>query len=125
MTSEQNDFALLLMEPPNSAAYKYAIAYIVFKTIQHNKNVTIGKLCLRLYQSHMLSRATVLAALSALCSQEAFNCVHAFRPKGHSESGTYLKVSDRADLSWLESVECMYPALKLYEPQAIQAKGAA
>lgn len=106
-------FSFNLLQP-ESKACSTTILYMVYKTIELNRGISLNKLKWLLSSEFMLQSAPVDGAVASLTSKPLFNCVSRWQPPGNAEH-VHLRCRNNAEFSkWLEKALNEYPELSIF-----------
>jgi hypothetical protein len=102
--------------------------YMVYKTVEHNRRLTINSVKALLTCEYMLSEVAIDAALAGLVSRSTFACVNRWKAPGKHVGTTQLSVVSPVPPTfseWLDWVETQYPELLVFSPPEFRYKHSA
>lgn len=98
--------------------YRKCLLYIVFKTIETNRNITANQLGTALESSLPVKAEDVQQAIKALTSPSLFNCVSRWQPP--KTQAIHLRVKKEFDFSnWLTDTVKSIPELHAFDVPVI------
>lgn len=101
---------------PESKAFNITILFIVYKTIDRNKAITLNQLKWLLNSEYMLANTLVEGAVASLTSKSLFNCVSRWQPPRNTDT-VHLRPRPANEFSkWLEQNLKDYPELAIFNP---------
>lgn len=101
---------------PDSKAFNTTILFIVYKTIERNKSITLNQLKWLLNSEYMLANNRVEGATASLTSKNLFNCVSRWQPPRNTDT-IHLRPRANAEFAkWLEQTLNEYPELAIFSP---------
>lgn len=101
------------------------VLYIVYRTIERNKKLTVNKLKALLSAEYLLSDALIEGALSGLVSRSMFACVKRWRNPQRPVGDMQIYVTEPPPdefVEWLARTEAKHPELKVFDPPVYQHK---
>lgn len=106
-------FSANLLHPENKE-YRVTIIYIVYKTIERNRGITLNQLKWLLGTEYMLQNSVVEGAVTSLTAKALFNSISRWQSPRQHET-VHLRVKDCKEFSkWLENAEKTHPELLIF-----------
>ncbi len=106
-------FSFNLLHPENKV-FTVTILYIVYKTIERNRGISINQLKWLLNTEYMLNNTVVEGAVTSLTAKTLFNSVSRWQSPQKQET-VHLRVKECVEFSkWLENSEKNHPELLIF-----------
>lgn len=106
-------FSFNLLHPENKA-FTITILYIVYKTIERNRGISINQLKWLLSTEYMLNNTVVEGAVTSLTAKTLFNSVSRWQSPRQHET-VHLRIKECTEFSkWLENSEKNHPELLIF-----------
>lgn len=100
---------------PGERAFNVTVLYIVYKTIEKNRSITLNQLRWILFHEYMLQNSIVDGAVASLTSKTLFNCVSRWSPPRKSDT-IHLRTKEEAAFdNWLKKTTDERPELLIFD----------
>lgn len=99
---------------PESRPFKTTILYMVYKSIELNKGISLNRLKWLLMSEFMMKEETVDGAVQSLTSKPLFNCVSRWQPPNKKDY-VHLRCRKNDDWTrWMEKALIDFPELVIF-----------
>lgn len=101
------------------------VMYMVYRTIEKNKKLTVNKLKALLSAEYLLGDAVIEGALSGLVSRSMFACVKRWRNPNRPVGDMQIYVTEPPPdefIEWLSRAEGRHPEFRVFVPPIYQHK---
>lgn len=104
-----------LLSDTGSVKYQRAVIYIVYRTIEHNKMITLNQLKHLLLSDLLLGSQLIDGAVAVLASKSVFASITMFQIKSTGAPNFHLDAKPTAIFEqWLKDTQELLPELKGY-----------